>query len=76
MYQVSYWVDDTLHAPALRAAIMSSLSVISPPAITGIVVDCENCLMTLGISPGRISIASGLYSLIALNPDSIERESR
>ena len=59
MNQTFWFVVDMEMAPAPKAAIISSLSVINPPAITGIRLWLQIFLITLGISPGRISIISG-----------------
>ena len=62
-------------APADRAAITSSLSDISPPAMTGTFTSLHTLRITLGMSPGSISMMSGLATLICFSMFSNAMES-
>ena len=62
-------------APADRAAITSSLSDISPPAMTGTFTSLHTLRITLGMSPGSISMMSGLATLICFSMFSKAMES-
>lgn len=59
MNQTCRFVVEMDMAPAFRAAMISSRSVISPPAMTGILLSVQIRRITLGISPGRTSMISG-----------------
>lgn len=60
--QTSEFVEDTPHAPASRLVMISDLSVTSPPVITLLPVCSITSFVTLGISPGKISIKSTHFS--------------
>ena len=64
MYQISLLAVDMAVEPASKLEMTSSLSVISPLAITDILVSWIILLITLGIIPGKISMAEGLKLLI------------
>ena len=58
-------VVDTATAPAPRAPVTSSLSVMSPLAMSGRWVRCRTVRMILGIVPGSVSTKSALASASA-----------
>ena len=57
--QTSWLVVDIHTAPALSAAMISSLSAISPPAMTGVLLCVQILAMIFGMTPGSTSIISG-----------------
>ena len=50
------------YSPAPSAAITSSLSVINPPANTGVRINAHTFRIVFGITPGKISTKSGCSS--------------
>lgn len=66
--QISSLLVDIAMAPDFRLFITSSLSIISPPVMTGTLVLLVNIFVTFGIIPGNISTALGFIDLIEYIP--------